>query len=314
MDPYEEEYQGSSRVPGDSPPPGISEQAAGISQQASYQAPGGTPVEMFDPGSLPPPPAPRLPGAGTALLAFVVFVAAQIVGGMVVGVVAGVQAATSGVDVQDQDAFMEYLQPIIMEYMAYGMVPIMVFSGLAVLVLTRRMAGDAMRVGEADGVGWTTCSPAQFLIGLVMGVGVAVGYIVLAATVFADYQPTSQGDLARMATSGGIVAVLWGVVAVLCAPLIEEFLFRGVMLAGFTRSFGLPLAVVICTTLFVALHIPELVHYWPGTIGVGGMAIVAIGLRIQMKSLGPAIAVHLGYNGVLVALMALSYMSDTLLE
>jgi membrane protease YdiL (CAAX protease family) len=314
MDPYEDEYQGSSKAPDDSPPPGIPEQPAGISQSPPYQVPGGAPVEMLDPGFMPPPPAPRIPGAGTALLAFVVFVAAQIVGGMVIVVIAGVQVATSGVDALDEDAFREFLQPILMEYMAYGMVPIMIFSGLAVLLLTRRMAGDAMKVGEPDGVGWTTCSPVQFLVGLAMGIGVAVGYIVLAATVFANYQPTSQGDLAKMATSGGIVAVLWGVVAVLCAPLIEEFLFRGVMLAGFTRSFGLPLAVTICTTLFVALHIPELIHYWPGTIGVGGMAIVAIGLRIQMKSLGPAIAVHLGYNGVLVALVALSYMSGTLLE
>jgi len=117
-----------------------------------------------------------------------------------------------------------------------------------------------------------------------------------------------------MLTSGGLATVIVGIAAVLCAPLIEEFLFRGVMLAGFTRSFGLPAAVVLSTGLFVAVHIPELMHYWPGTIGVGGMAVVAVAVRIQFKSLGPAIAVHLGYNGALIALLTLSFLPENLLQ
>jgi len=279
-----------------------------------YSGQGGPPEGWGQAGYAPPPPAPRIPRAGTAFLAFVTFFGAQLVGGLIVGVIAGVQLATSGIDLSNEAALERAMQGIIGDYIIYSLLPITIFSGLAVLLVTRRMARDVMNVGDPDGVGWSNFSAAKFLVGLVAGIGVAATYIALASTVFVNYQHETQGPLSEMLTSGGLATVIVGIAAVLCAPLIEEFLFRGVMLAGFTRSFGLPAAVILSTALFVAVHIPELMHYWPGTIGVGGMAVVAVAVRIKMKSLGPAIAVHLGYNGALIALLTLSFLPENLLQ
>ena len=113
-------------------------------------------------------------------------------------------------------------------------------------------------------------------------------------------QRGSEGPLAEMASQGGVMRLLFAMLAVICAPLVEEFLFRGVMLAGFTRSWGLPVAVVLCSTIFVALHITELLRFWPATFGLAGIAALTMLLRIGTRSLGPAVAAHMGYNGLLV--------------
>ena len=285
----------------------------GAGEHVPYSGPGVPPAGWGEAGYVPPPPPPRIPRAGTAFLAFLTFFGAQLVGGLIVGVIAGIQIAASGIDVSSEAALQRAMEGIIGDYIVYSLIPITVFSGLAVLFVARRMARDVMTVAEPAGVGWGNFSAGKFLVGLVAGIGVAAVYIALASTVFVNYQQETKGPLSEMLNSGGLATVMVGVVAVLCAPLIEEFLFRGVMLAGLTRSFGLPAAVVLTTALFVAVHIPELMHYWPGTIGVGGMAVIAVALRIKLKSLGPAIGVHLGYNGALIALVAVSFLPENLL-
>jgi membrane protease YdiL (CAAX protease family) len=253
-----------------------------------------------------PPRLPKVPRALHAGLIFLAFLGTQMLGGLVIGMCAAFRVAASGVDFQDEAGLAEAMQPFLLEYLAYGMVPIMVGCGLVVWWLTVVTAADVIRNGEPTGVGWTGFSLSGVLTGMFLGAAVCVAFIVASATLFADFQPTTQGQLAEMGSGGGIRKILWGVVAVCCAPLVEEYLFRGIMLAGLSRSFGVPAAAVICTVVFVALHVPELIHYWPGFFGVGGMAVVAMWMRIRTKSLGPAIGVHLGYNGLLVLLASLA--------
>lgn len=86
------------------------------------------------------------------------------------------------------------------------------------------------------------------------------------------------------------------------SPLVEEFLFRDVMLAGFTRTFGFPIAAFFCTSLFVLVHIDAIMRYTPGVIPLTGLALGAIWVRVKFKSVWPAIAAHFGYNGMAVLL------------
>ena len=248
------------------------------------------------------------PRAMHAGLIFLAFLGTQVIGGFIIWNIAVASASFSGVDLQNPEELAKALQPILLEFMAYGMIPIMIGSGLVVYWLTRVTAIDVLRDGSPTGVGWVPGSGMQLVGGFSLGMAVAVVFLLTAATLFADYQPDSRGPLAEMGSRGGVMQILWGVVAICCAPLVEEFLFRGIMMAGLSRSFGVPAAAVIVTILFVALHFPELQHYWPGVIGVGGMAVVAMWLRIKTKSLFPAIAVHLGYNGLVVALATVARM------
>ena len=82
------------------------------------------------------------------------------------------------------------------------------------------------------------------------------------------------------------------------SPLVEEFLFRGVMLAGFTRTFGFPIGAFFCTSLFVLLHFDAILRYTPAVIPLTVISLALVFLRVKFKSLWPAIDSHFGYNGM----------------
>jgi len=254
-------------------------------------SPGGAGQELV----LPLPPA-RLPTAKHAGKALVAYLVTQLACGFMVGTIASLIAVASGVTSTETEEFKQ----ITTQVLQYSLVPIMIISGLVVLMVTRSMAADAMTDGSPLGIGWCRCSPFSLLVGALLGAMVSGSFLLLLSIMFSGGQPGSEGPLAEMASQGGITRLLSAILAVICAPLVEEFLFRGVMLAGFTRSWGLPVAVVLCSTIFVALHITELLRFWPATFGLAGIAALTMWLRIRTRSLGPAVAAHLGYNGLLV--------------
>ena len=55
------------------------------------------------------------------------------------------------------------------------------------------------------------------------------------------------GPLTEMLLTPGPTRLFWIFLALFFAPFIEEFLFRGVMLAGFTYSLGIKKAGIIIT-------------------------------------------------------------------
>ena len=86
----------------------------------------------------------------------------------------------------------------------------------------------------------------------------------------------------------------------LFSPLIEECLFRGILYGGYRRSFGPLWAAVLSTGIFWVLHISEMIHYWPAMVAIALLALVALSQRLKFGAIGPAVAVHLGYNGIVV--------------
>ena len=260
------------------------------------------PVDEADPLETISAPPERAPRAGTALLIMLAFFGTQLAGFLLVGLVAGVYAGLTGVDGANPEALRKVVEPFII----YSMLPVFLISGLPVMAITRARAADVLNDGSPTGVGWQGSTPPAILFSLLLGAAFAFGCLFLYGTVFTEIKPDAGSPIAQMASTGPLAQLLLAVMVVVVAPLLEEVLFRGVMLAGFTRSFGLPVAVILCTSLFVAAHTPELMRYPPGTIGIGGLAFLAIWLRLKTKSVFPAMAVHAGYNGLLVALMALA--------
>jgi len=110
----------------------------------------------------------------------------------------------------------------------------------------------------------------------------------------------SYGPLATAAQLGGWQRLLWAIIALLLAPPIEEFIFRGVLFSGVSNSIGVFFSAVITTLIFIVIHIPEAQYYWPTLIGIGALSIATIFFRIKTKSFIPAIAVHFSYNLVIV--------------
>lgn len=138
-----------------------------------------------------------------------------------------------------------------------------------------------------------------------LGLVVALVYVfVLLPRV--DVEPSQPwGPLVTAASEPGWQRHLWALVALLLAPPVEEFLFRGVLFEGFTQAWGQTRSAIAVTGLFTLFHLPEIRGYWPAILGVGLVATITMATRIKTRSLGPCIALHAAYNfGLVVCVYA----------
>jgi membrane protease YdiL (CAAX protease family) len=101
----------------------------------------------------------------------------------------------------------------------------------------------------------------------------------------------SADDVARFETqmAPGVVPTLFACVA---APVLEEILFRGVILRGFLRQYSRTFAILWSAALFAVAHFN--VYQLATALAVG---IVAGWLYERCRSLWPCILLHASYNG-----------------
>ncbi len=132
-------------------------------------------------------------------------------------------------------------------------------------------------------------------IGMLLGFGLSVVYLTLAVT-FPPAPDQLKGPLHSAVMMGGWPRHIWVLLALLVAPPVEEFVFRGVLFAGFSRSWGPYVSGLIVTVVFVALHALEISGYWPALLAITTLALAALYARIKTNSLAPAIVLHASYN------------------
>ena len=84
--------------------------------------------------------------------------------------------------------------------------------------------------------------------------------------------------------------------AVVAAPLFEEFIFRGILYRGFRRSFTAPLSALLSAAVFA------LVHPAASALPVFCMAFLAAVIYERFRWLFAPIATHMTYNAVVVAM------------
>lgn len=263
---------------------------------------GGAPPEGEGEAEGPPPAPPRRLDARAALGVFLVFVLAQIAGAAVVGLALGVGAASEGVSPDDTEA----LRAMQEEAAAPAALGSALAGALCVGLALGRFPGERMRERAPEGAGITAGPVGPLVTGLLAGVVVALAYLVLASRLAEAPDPQEMGPVTRMAATPGTPRLVVTVLALAVAPPVEEVLFRGLLLRGFTRSWGAPVAGGLVTGLFVLVHVPELAFFWPATFGVGGIALAALALRLHSGAVGPAIACHLAYNACMMGGLAAS--------
>jgi membrane protease YdiL (CAAX protease family) len=247
-----------------------------------------------------PPPPPSTPGfgAGKAFAAFGLFMLAQFAAGIAVGIGTLLYLIVKGVKPQGTAFARDFPQ--------YTTVPTLIL-GIAVSVvivyaITRLWAWDLVKDRTDHGLGVRPVPLRQVLLSLLLGIVLSISCSALSAWLAPLDPSTPLGPLASAATAGGLSRLLWATLALLFAPWLEEYFFRGVLLKGFSTTWG-PLGGAIgVTVLFVLVHLFETLRYWPATVAVSLLAIAAVSLRIHYRSLAPAIALHAGYNGVIVLL------------
>ncbi len=100
-----------------------------------------------------------------------------------------------------------------------------------------------------------------------------------------------------------IIATL--VTAVIAAPIVEEFVFRGLVLRGFLSVMGPALAIGLQGVLFGAAHVDP-VRGW-GNLGLAivlsGVGVAFGGAAYVLRRLGPTVVAHAIFNGVVLTLV-----------
>lgn len=171
--------------------------------------------------------------------------------------------------------------------------------------LRRNLRGGAWPSVVAA-LGWRAVPGRTLALAALAGAALAAFYLFVAIPYF--FPPTSQDSSSiaeTIAAASPMGHFYLTVAAVLIAPAVEEFLFRGVLVAGFGASWGLWPAITASTSLFALAHLEQIGSYWPAFLGIIIVAALALALRFRTRSLWPGIAMHTAYNSLVMAVSAL---------
>jgi membrane protease YdiL (CAAX protease family) len=224
---------------------------------------------------------------------------AQFVGSVLVGLMWGIgvgfEAALHG---NKMPAHLKPGIPVLAWSITFGML----LGAVWVTTFTWRYAKSWLHEAGATGIAWRASLRRD---GYGVAALLAVALVMLVTTVehFLPPNPSQlTGPMQQLSTSHGLPHVLFIIMAVAIAPPLEEFIFRGVAFAAVARGFGTVMAVSTTTLAFVLLHAADKIHYWPGFLLVGCLALAAVFLRLRYRSLWPGILMHACYNGLLILL------------
>jgi hypothetical protein len=92
--------------------------------------------------------------------------------------------------------------------------------------------------------------------------------------------------------------LLFGILGVLVAPLVEETIFRGFLYPVVARQLGIAAGIAITGTLFGLLHATQLWGGWGQIALLIFVGVVFTWVRARTGTVTASFFVHLGYNGL----------------
>ena len=176
-----------------------------------------------------------------------------------------------------------------------------ILDGLAILylylmLLARTEAPFWPSIGWRDalrGGGTIRDSALQFLAG-----GAILAFVVSFAGGFLNSKETLPIEELLQAR---VSILLFGILGVLVAPLVEETIFRGFLYPVIARRLGVAAGVAITGTLFGLLHAAQLWGGWGQIALLILVGVVLTWVRAKTGTVAASYFVHLGYNGLQLA-------------
>jgi membrane protease YdiL (CAAX protease family) len=92
--------------------------------------------------------------------------------------------------------------------------------------------------------------------------------------------------------------LLFGVLGVLVAPLVEETLFRGFLYPVIARRLGVAAGIAVTGTLFGLMHAAQLWGGWGQIALLILVGVILTWVRARTGTVAASYFVHLGYNGL----------------
>jgi len=93
------------------------------------------------------------------------------------------------------------------------------------------------------------------------------------------------------------------VMAITLAPLVEELLFRGVLLSALILRCGAALAALLSAAAFAAIHLPGLGWQWYALPELLLLGVGLAWLRLHYRSLWPSVLAHGANNALALAVL-----------
>ncbi|HEY0199285.1 MAG TPA: type II CAAX endopeptidase family protein [Rhodanobacter sp.] len=258
------------------------------------------------PASSPLPPAlPRTPGVTAAvgfialyfLLQFAMgFVAALIVA-VAVGIKAGLQHGLTGLAGLEARVQAALAQPDV-----HAMLTVVALAAAAAVILwqARRRWPQLWATAQPPGFGFVLPAvPAFFVVAIAVGIAAPVlgGMMTrLFAGQHVLHQDVQQLGVQAQPGSRVVLALL----VVTLGPLVEELLFRGMLLAALMRRLRAGWAVIITSLSFVLIHLPGLQLQWYALPDLLLLALALCWIRLKSGSLWPAVLTHAVNNALAV--------------
>jgi uncharacterized protein len=246
----------------------------------------------------------RAPGVLYALGLIVVYFLLQITAGAVVSFVAGWLVKFRHRDLshaQVHEQVMTLLQrPDSNALLVVVMLPLIV---LLMLWFVHRTWPALWARATPPGFGLTAPSSASwYLMALLIGLAMPPIGALLTQLLAHGHEVTQNVEELSRHASGNLRLSL-AIIAVTVGPIIEELMFRGVLLSALMHRLSTRWSVVICAVLFGAVHLGGLDFQWYAVPNLILLAVALCWLRLKSASLWPAILAHGVYN--LFALIAL---------
>ena len=183
-----------------------------------------------------------------------------------------------------------------------------VLAALLLPRLLKSVLGGVSWTGVVRRVSGPVGSLRTNLFAAALGLGIAAFFIRLGPHFGPPPRPIVHSPVRILLIDTGWRRFMWALTAVLLAPPVEEFVFRGVLLEGISRSFGVVASGVVVTVLFVAGHLLSSRLWLPAMASIATAAVAALGIRLWTKSLVPAVALHAAYNfGLVVSIYAATW-------
>ncbi len=141
---------------------------------------------------------------------------------------------------------------------------------------------------------------ADVVIGLMLGLATPVLGGVL-TMLLAQGHAVPQDVKQVMAGTGLAAQILFVVTLVTIGPLVEELLFRGVLLSALLRHMHPIWAILLSAATFALVHLPGLNFLWYALPNLALVGLGAAWLRLRAGSIWPAVLLH-GVNNLIAVL------------
>jgi len=180
--------------------------------------------------------------------------------------------------------------------------PMLLFDNIIGLlffvIVARHIFSNLLKDRSTIGAAWVSGSTKNIFIGIFLGVVFAITFIYI-HNVFYSNSPHAMNFWQFMTEEKRayfrIILIIVLIDSSILSPIIEELMFRGIILAGFNKSFGIIWGCILTTMFFILIHGSKLgkLDFLITTLFI---SIVLLLIRIRTSAVGPAIAFHISYN------------------